>query len=58
MLTEKCGKPSDVVEQCDGCSQPNEDDTKMYEVQFHHCKYCSIWDTDKGEFSYPLTTTT
>ncbi|WP_312343327.1 hypothetical protein [Chryseobacterium binzhouense] len=42
MLTEKYGKPSDVVEKFDGNSQPRDDNSKMYEVKFDRCKYYSI----------------
>jgi hypothetical protein len=49
MLTEKYGKPSDVVEKFDTYSEPRDDGSKMYEVKFDRCKYYSIWETDKGQ---------
>lgn len=49
MLTEKYGEPSNVVEQFDGYSQPNNDRDKLYGVRFDNCKYSSTWQTDKGE---------
>lgn len=49
MLTEKYGKPSDVVEKFDGYSQPIDDDDKMHKVKFDNCKYFAIWETEKGE---------
>lgn len=49
MLTEKYGKPSDVVEKFDKQSEPRDDNSKMYEVQFDRCKYSSIWEMDKGK---------
>ena len=54
MLTEKYGKPSDVIEQFDGYSQPSDDDDKMYKVKFDNCKYYSIWQTDKGEIQLSI----
>ena len=55
MLTEKYGKPSDVVEQFDGYSQPTDDEDKMYKVKFDNCKYVSIWQTDKGEIQLSIS---
>lgn len=54
MLTEKYGKPSDVVEKFDGYSQPQDDDDKMYKVKFDNCKYYAIWETDKGEIQLSI----
>lgn len=54
MLTEKYGKPSDVVEKFDGNSQPRDDNSKMYEVKFDRCKYYSIWETDAGEIQLSI----
>ncbi len=54
MLTEKYGKPSDVVENFDTRSEPRDDGSKMYEVQFDRCKYYSIWTTDKGEIQLSI----
>lgn len=54
MLTEKYGKPSDVVEKFEGYSQPNDDHSKMNKVKFDNCKYYSIWETDKGEIQLSI----
>lgn len=54
MLTEKYGKPSDIVEKFDRYSEPRDDQTKMYEVKFDRCKYYSIWETDKGEIQLSI----
>lgn len=56
MLTEKYGKPSDVVEKFDvpSYSQPRDDQDKMYKVKFDNCKYYSIWETDKGEIQLSI----
>ncbi len=56
MLTEKYGKPSDIVEKFDGpsISQPKDDNARMYEVKFDRCKYYSIWQTEKGEIQLSI----
>jgi len=54
MLTEKYGKPSDVVEKFDRESERRDDGSKMHEVQFDRCKYYSIWETDKGEIQLSI----
>lgn len=54
MLTEKYGKPSDVVEKFDGYSEPKDDEGRMYKVKFDNCKYSSIWQTDKGEIQLSI----
>jgi hypothetical protein len=54
MLTEKYGKPTEEVEKFDGNSEPSDDQTKMYEVEFDRCKYYSIWKTDKGEIQLSI----
>lgn len=54
MLTEKYGKPSDVVEKFDGYSQPDDDEDRMYKVKFDNCKYSSIWQTGEGEIQLSI----
>jgi hypothetical protein len=54
LLTEKYGKPSQIVEKFDGYSEPRDDDNKMYKVKFDNCKYYSIWETDKGEIQLSI----
>jgi hypothetical protein len=54
MLTEKYGKPSDVVEKFDSYSQPKDDELKMHEVRLDGCKYYSIWETDKGQIQLSI----
>ena len=54
MLTEKYGNPSDELENFDGNSQPDDDNSKIYEVKFDRCKYYSIWKTDKGEIQLSI----
>lgn len=54
MLTEKYGKPSDVVEKFDSYSQPRDDGSKMTQVQLDRCKYYCIWETEKGEIQISI----
>jgi len=54
MLTEKYGKPSEVVEKFDTYSQPRDDNSRMHEVGMDRCKYYSIWQTDKGEIQLSI----
>lgn len=54
MLTEKYGKPSEVVEKFDSNSQPRDDNDKMFKVKFDNCKYFSVWTTDKGEIQLSI----
>jgi hypothetical protein len=54
MLTDKYGKPSDVVEKFDTQLEPRDDRARMYEVQFDRCKYYSVWTTDKGEMQLSI----
>lgn len=54
MLTEKYGNPSTEVEKFDTRSEPRDDRSRMYEVQFDRCKYYSIWTTDKGEIQLSI----
>jgi hypothetical protein len=54
MLTEKYGKPSDLVEKFDGSSEPRDDQSRMFRVQTDDCKYLSIWQTDKGEIQLSI----
>lgn len=54
MLTEKYGKPSEVVEKFDGHSQPTDDGDRMHEVKLDRCKYFAIWQTDKGEIQLSI----
>lgn len=55
MLTEKYSNPSEVIEEFDGYSQPNDDRSKMYAVGSDRCKYHSIWQTDKGNIQLSIS---
>jgi len=48
MLTEKYGKPSDILEKFDTYTPPDNDDSKMYQVKFDRCKFHSIYETENG----------
>lgn len=56
MLTEKYGKPSDVIEKFDepAYSQPRDDNDKMHSVKMDNCKYYSVWQTDKGNIELSI----
>lgn len=48
MLTEKYGKPADVTETFQGYSEPEDDNSRMYEVKMDRCKYITTFETPKG----------
>ncbi len=54
MLTEKYGKPSNVVEKFESKFKREDDASNMYEVKFDRCKYFSIWETDKGSIQLTI----
>ncbi len=54
LLTEKYGKPSEVVEKFDSESSERNDQSKMLAVKLDECKYYSIWSTDKGEIQLSI----
>lgn len=48
MLTEKYGKPADVVEEFQGYSEPRDDNSRMHEIKMDRCKYVTTFETPKG----------
>ncbi|MFN0291203.1 hypothetical protein [Pedobacter helvus] len=54
MLTEKYGKPFDILEKFDGGYQPEEDRMKLSRVWSDNCKYKSVWQTDKGDIQLSI----
>lgn len=48
MLTEKYGKPSDVIENFDGYSEPRDDNSRMHSVKFDRCKYYTVYKSENG----------
>lgn len=53
LLTEKYGKPEDVVEEFQGI-EPDDDGSKLYAVKFDKCKYYTIYKTDKGSIQLSI----
>jgi hypothetical protein len=49
LLTEKYGKPFEVLEKCERESQSVDDNSRFFQIKYDKCKYYSIWQTDKGE---------
>jgi len=47
MLTEKYGKPSEVIEEFQN-DEPSDDGAKMYAVKFDQCKYYTTYVSEKG----------
>lgn len=54
LLTEKYGNPSVEVEKFDSNSEPDDDNSRMHEVNMDRCKYYSTWETDKGEIQLSI----
>jgi len=48
LLTEKYGKPSDIVEEFQISPQPADDNAKMLQANFDKCKYYTTYETVKG----------
>jgi hypothetical protein len=53
ILTEKYGKPSEVVEKFQSY-EPTDDGSKMHAVKFDNCKYYSIFETGKGSIQLSI----
>lgn len=53
MLTEKYGKPSEIVEKFDGL-QPRDDNSTMHEVMMDRCKYYTTYETEKGSIQLSI----
>lgn len=49
LLTEKYGKPSNIVEKFQSTSQLEDDQFKFFEVKFDKCKYHTTYETEKGK---------
>ncbi len=52
MLTKKYGEPTDETERFD--SSPNDDGSRMYELEMDRCKYYTIFSTPKGDIELSL----
>lgn len=55
MLTEKYGKPSDCIEKFQTDLQPDDDNSKMYLVQFDRCKYQTTYETKNGDIQLSIS---
>jgi len=57
MLTEKYGKPSEVIEEFDErtYSEPTDDRSKMLSVGLDKCKYSSTWKTAEGDIQLKIS---
>ncbi|WP_293299585.1 hypothetical protein [Pedobacter sp. UBA4863] len=53
LLTEKYGKPTDVIEKFDNYT-PNDDGGKMSSVKLDMCKYYTTWKIDKGDIQLSI----
>lgn len=55
MLTEKYGEPSDCIEKFQTDLQPDDDNSKMYLVQFDKCKYQTTYETKNGDIQLSIS---
>lgn len=54
MLTEKYGKPAEVVEEFQSYAEPKDDDSKMNNVKLDRCKYFTTYETEKGSIQLSI----
>lgn len=54
MLTQKYGKPSEIIEKFQGYSEPRDDRSRMYEVQMDRCNYITTFETPKGSIELSI----
>jgi hypothetical protein len=54
MLTEKYGKPFEILEIFTGEIKFSDDNWRFYEVRMDRCKYYSIWQSDKGDIKLSI----
>jgi hypothetical protein len=57
LLTEKYGKPSEIVEKFDSYSEPKDDNAKMNQVNMNRCKYYTTYETDNGSIELSIENT-
>ena len=55
MLTEKYGKPAEVIEEFQSVYEPKDDHSKIYEVGMDRCKYISRFETPKGNIQFKIS---
>ncbi len=54
LLTEKYGEPSEVVEKFDTYSEPDDYNSKMYEVGMNNCKYHTTFELENGSIQLSI----
>lgn len=55
MLSDKYGKPADVVETFQSYSETSDDNTKMTYVKLDRCKYVATFETPKGNIQLSIS---
>jgi hypothetical protein len=54
MLTEKYGKPSEIVEKFQSNYGTDDDNSKMFQVKMNSCKYYTTYETEKGSIQLSI----
>lgn len=54
LLTEKYGEPSEVLEEFDTYLEPDDDNSKMYEVKMNNCKYYTTFELENGNIQLSI----
>lgn len=54
LLTEKYGKPSEIVEEFDTYSKPDGDDGRMHAVKMDNCKYYTTYELENGSIQLSI----
>ncbi len=54
LLTEKYGEPVENKEKFDTSSQPDDDYSKMFQVQFNNCIYYTTYETENGSIQLSI----
>ena len=54
LLTEKYGEPTEIVENFDTYSEPDDDRQKMYEVKMDNCKYYTTYELENGSIQISI----
>lgn len=54
MLTEKYGRPFNIVEKFDTYSKPDDDGDRMHAVKMDNCKYYTTYETENGNIQLSI----
>jgi hypothetical protein len=54
LLTEKYGNPLESVEKFDSDTNPDNDNSKMFQVKMNNCKYYTTFETEKGSIQLSI----